>query len=390
MLDVLANYGLIGFLALVFPLVAFAYSINRRETRYREILDYYGRDRVWDVWYPEGGDEAKVKFARYLEQRVREHHGTFEFLTFSVLAAIATTLLAVVAARADLTDLGLSRTQVVAAFLGTYSGAILYLLRRYRIFDLRPATFLQTAVVLVAGTLGGTFLSRFFGDLENLAAGTAFLIGFLAATRIRFLPRVTRALFQRISQGMLARNRKEPDPDLSQMIDSPESIEALNRISIHSIRELANADPIRLYLSMPQQVGVINALIDEAILRASFRSQIDNLHAANIHRFTELLQRLKPKLRKDRIGWPDRVNVLDDGGKLDRNLLAAVRSIVHAGTHHWTLGLLLHSYREAMFRPDSWSPEPDEEQKVTWQGTFPEREVTLSSDDPSPEGDSGE
>lgn len=336
--------------ALMFPLLAVMYNVARLRVRQNEIIDTYRHDELWRVYFR--GRDADLEFEDFLQNRLAEHYSVMEFTGFSLLAASLTfvglRLLAVqfqMPADAltawDLTG-PVWATLAGSSFLGSYSGGIVVLLRRYRQFDLRPPAFLQVAVVLIAGTASGAFISLVY-PASQLGA-LAFVIGFLAAINVRFLASLMRTQFAKLT------GTNVPPPiatDLSPVVQNSEAIESLHRQSIFSIQELANADPIRLYFTMPQQIEVLHGMIDRALLWFYFRGMGPELNQVGVQRFTQLLVASvaefdldHPRMRDPKLFADPAKNAL---------LRRSIDGILRTGVHHRVLGLLLHPYRDACF-----------------------------------------
>lgn len=137
--------------------------------------------------------------------------------------------------------------------------------------------------------------------------------------------------------------------DMTTIISNAEVIESLNTISIFSVRELASIDPLRLYLNMPQQIEIINTIVDQALLHFYFPAIHAELEQANIQRFSQLLPAVGCKMSSSGFDWPHEISFLDGGGTKDSMLLAAVRGIVEGNEHHCVLGLIYEEYRKAFF-----------------------------------------
>lgn len=237
-----------------------------------------------------------------------------------------------------------------AGFLGSLSGAVIFVLRRYRTYSLQPIVFLQTIVALLAGTFAGAFVTTTY--LENITGvnfsiALAFVIGFLGAINIDFLSKLMRTTYANLTKTPLP---PDVEPDLSKIIMNNDAIESLNTIAISSIRELANADPVRLYLNMPQQIDMINTMVDQAILHFYFANIIGDMENVNIHRFTQLLMQVSPKFSINAIVWPETVSIVDSGGAKDMAILKAVKGIVEGRLHHRFIGLLNENYRSVYFQ----------------------------------------
>lgn len=354
------NYNtLVWLLAYAFPALAVAYSLTRLRVRHGEIIDMFRPDRLWDVYFPKSRD-PEIDFENYVGRRVSEHYGLLEFAGFSVLAGAFIFVGAQLIAKqfnmpSQFVTWELSGPDwakvVGSAFLGSFAGSVLLALQRYRTFDLRPTTFLQIIAALLSGTFVGSFITIAYP--WNQAPLLAFVVSFLAAINIGFMGQLLRRQFAAMTGMKLP---KPQETNLREMISNDEAVEALNRMSIFSIGELSKSDPIRLYLNMPQQVWVILAYIDEAILRFYFSEVVPTLEAIHIRRFSQLLLRFHPTFKDEKLQWNDSVAVLENE-KENKQLLEGVKSIVRGGMHHQLLGLLLHEYRKAYFQ-DVAEPAP--------------------------------
>ena len=345
-------------MSLIFPGLAITYSLVRLRVRQNEILGVCQREEnIWDVYLGKRirgmeEDDIALAFEDYVQKRVNEYYGLWEFSGYSILAGVITLVATILIAQQFIIPgptepwalAGPTWAVLVgAAFLGSYAGSLAFLLRKYRSFDLRPTAFLQISVMLIAGTLSGSFITILWP--EDFVGFVAFAVGYLSAINIEFLSRLLREQFARVTRI------KIPEPqesDLPQMIQNPEAIEGLHGISIYSIRELSEADPIRLYLNIPQELSIISAMIDEAILRTNYPSIIAELRDVHITRFTHLVARLKPQFRRGNTQWTNEPNVLGDAGK-DAIILESVKSLFDIGTYHFTMGLLIFRFRKAYY-----------------------------------------
>ena len=351
-------FTLFWIMALIFPGLAITYSLVRLRVRQNEITDICRREeRLWNVYLGKrvanmDRDDVELAFQDYVQKRVNEYYGLWEFSGYSILAAVVTFVAISLIAQQFVIpahdqpwalDGPTWAVLVGAAFLGSYGGSLAHLLRKYRSFDLRPTAFLQISFMLVTGTLAGSFFTIVYP--EEITGLLAFVVGYLSAIHIEFLSRIFRKTFADLTNINIP---DPPDSDLPKMIRNAEAIEGLHGISIYSIRELSEADPIRLYLNIPQELSVIGAMIDEAILRANFPTIVDELIAVHITRFTQLVARLKPQFRKGSTKWTDDPTVLGDPDK-DKVILDSVKSLFDNGTYHFTLGLLILRYRNAYY-----------------------------------------
>ena len=353
------GYHTLGwFLALFFPFVAICFILFSLRIRLDEITDHFAREKLWRIYASPGEKDPEDSFKKLLWKRLGDYYDLFELATFSLLAATFTFIIYyLVAAQfalaspssAPLRQLILHAPDWAvltgSGFLGSLSGAMVFVLRRYRMYDLRPVVFLQVSVAIVAGTFSGPFVTMMFPKPGILGA-VPFMIGFLSAINIDFLPNLMRAQLARLTGTPL------PDAipsDMTAIINNAEVIESLNTISIFSVRELASIDPLRLYLNMPQQIEIINTIVDQALLHFYFPSIHAELEQANIQRFSQLLPAVGCKMSSRGFDWPERITFIDGGGTKDSMLLAAVRGIVEGHEHHCVLGLLCEKYRKTFF-----------------------------------------
>lgn len=349
-------------LSLLFPILSIVYNISRQRVRRNQIIRAYRKDRLWDVYFPEEGSNAQFAFEMYLWDRLSVYYNKYESVIFSILAgAITFILYFFLAKQFGFTDKTIVlaaegnkwAVQIGSAFLGSYSGAVILALRRYRTFDLRPTVFLQISAALIAGTLAGSFLTLLF--VHPALGVLAFIIGYLAAINLTFLSRIMRKFFAKQTGYTFPEEIKS---DLEKVIQNPEVIESLNRISIFSINELTSVDPIPLYFNMPQQCHVINSLIDQAILHFYFSEIITDLKRVHILRFTQLITRIRVFFEMgSQAKWPDKVSIIDNGGDKDIQLLKAAKAIVTSGHHHIILGLCHYYFRKRYFRGNQHSDE---------------------------------
>lgn len=362
-------HTVIWILALIFPGVAVAFSLTRLRVRQNEIVQIFRRDKLWPIYLGDRESEdiddidRDIEFQHYVQKRMGEYFGLWEFAGFSLLAGAATLVFGLQIARQFVIPEPFDPWELVgppwavitaSAFLGSYAGSLVTVLRRYRTFDLRPTTFLQVTVMLVAGTLAGSFTTLLYP--ANEMGVLAFIIGYLASINVTFLSHLMRTQFARLTGAELP---PQTPSDLSKMINNPEIVDGLQRISIHSIKELSNADPMRLYLNLPQEMPTIAAMIDEAILRSNFPHALSDLNKTHIHRFTDLLCRIDPQFVPGRATeWPEpeQVSILDAGQARDAELLKACKGLLHAGTYHYILGALHHHYRGAYFSSGATVP----------------------------------
>jgi hypothetical protein len=364
------NFHTISWLmALFFPVSAILYVIARICFRRDEILTYFRRGNLWIIYHPDSSD-PESEFIDFLSQRLKQYYNLVEFAGYAFLTGAITLTVSyllsaqfkvptierfvgVMAMNADLKIPELSgpvwATLSASGYLGAYSGAVIYLLQRYRTFDLYPSSFLQISVILIAGTFSSTFFTLIY-PTPSLGA-FAFVMGFVSAINVNFLARLMRAQCAKFTGTPLP---EDIPSDLPDIVRNSEAIESLNSISIYSIRELAHSEPVRLYLNMPEQIGTVNLMIDQALLHFYFSSITDQLKAKHIHKFSQLIMRLGIKfVGKGMTTWPDikEVNILDNGGPSDLQLLQTTRAVVEGYSHHSVLGMLLCDYKDSFFAP---------------------------------------
>jgi hypothetical protein len=353
-------------MTLIFPGLAVTYSLVRLRVRQNEILEICRREKyVWNVYLGDKvldmeDEDVDLQFQDYVQKRVDQYYGNWEFCGYSLLAAVVTFLMTLLIAQqfdipkdsnaAWALDGSTWAMLVGAAFLGSYAGCLAILLRRYRNFDLRPTAFIQIAFMLIAGTLAGSFCSLIYP--AKVTGLLSFTVGYLSAINIEFLSLLLREQFAKLTKIELAK----PKPsDLPEMIKNPEVIESLHGISIYSIKELSEADPLRLYLNIPQELSTIVAMIDEAILRANFPTIIKRLNKVHILSFTQLVVRLNPKFERDNTKWVETPVVLNDPHE-DNNILEAVKSLVENSYYHFILGIKVNGYRNAYYMNHKLEP----------------------------------
>lgn len=350
-------------LAFFFPILAVSFILSSINVRFDEIVERFTEDRLWVVYAGTTDEDGEYIFTRFLRRRINDYYDLKEFILFSLLAGALTFILFLIITNQLVVDRPAAFTHgrlidlqgpewallAGAGFLGSLSGAVVFVLRRYRTYNLQPIVFLQTIVALLAGTFAGAFVTvTYFDKLTgfNISIALAFVIGFLGAINIDFLSKLMRSTFARITNTPLP---PEIPPDLSNIVKNNDAIESLNSIAISSIRELANADPVRLYLNMPQQIEMINTMVDQAILHFYFSTIIAELEQVNIQRFTQLLMAVSPQFSVHTIEWPVTVSIIDGGGSKDMAILKAVKGIVDGRLHHRFLGLLNEKYRSVFF-----------------------------------------
>jgi hypothetical protein len=355
------NYQTLGlFLSLFLPCLAIVYVIARLRVRRKEIICAFKPNELWRVYYDcKGGGGAEFRFEKYLWSRLSVYYNIFELGVFSLFAGGLTFIFFFMLSREFGGSLLLNRWVfseknwliiIGTAFLGSFCGGIVVALRRYRTFDLRPTVFLQITAALIVGTFAGSVFVSYYPK-EQMGI-LAFTVGYLTAINIRFLSRLFNNLFARLTNFPTT---DRIDHDLEKVILNTEAIESLNRICIFSVKELASADPVQLYFNMPQQIEVINSMIDQALLYYYFEKNIEALYRVNIKGFCQLVSRLGFIFESEgRVTGGEEVLFLEDGERQSLEISTAAKAVLKSALHHRFLGIMLFEYREAFFRsPDT-------------------------------------
>ena len=350
-------------LALFFPGTAVLFALFNLRVRYNEIRDVGERNNYHLVYFPSTSHEAALSaFGGFVRLRFTEYHNMFELAGMALAAGVVTFLGAFfLGVQIDLptytqpvsTPEDISSWVVVlgSSFFGALAGAYVLIFRRYRTFDIYASTYLQVTVGIIVGTAAGGFLVSVWPSVRT--SFLAFAIAFLTTINIGFLPRLLRDQFARLTGVKLP---EEILTDLDRVIRNSEAIESLNSISIFSVADFVKMEPVRLYLNMPQPIGVINGWLDEALLHYYFPSAVSALHDAFVRRFTQLLEALVQEYRPNHLEW--RANpVVTANATTDQALASTVKTIVSSRTHHAVLGFLAPNYRAAFFEiPDRAQP----------------------------------
>lgn len=352
-----------GILALFFPILAVSFILSSINVRFDEIVERFTQDKLWVVYAGTPNEDDEYRFTRFLRRRINDYYDLKEFILFSLLAGAFTFIIFLIITNQLVVDRSTALTNgrlidlqgpewallAGAGFLGSLSGTVVFVLRRYRTYNLQPIVFLQTIVAILAGTFTGAFVTITYIDKLtgfNISIALAFVIGFLGAINIDFLSKLMRSTFAKLTHSTPPPEIKS---DLPNVVKNNDAIESLNSIAISSIRELANADPVRLYLNIPQQIEMINTMVDQAILHFYFSTIISDLEQVNMQRFTQLLMEVSPQFSVNTITWPATVSIIDGGGAKDMAILKAVKGIVDGRLHHRFLGLLNEKYRNVFF-----------------------------------------
>lgn len=361
----LGYYTIVWVLAFFFPGSAFLYAIFNLRVRFNEIQDVAQRNQFYFVYFP-GLDEpsSQREFFRFLRVRFAEYYNVLELAAFSLVAGMLAFLgefFLVVQfsipphpfgpAAIELPDVVPKWVLVTgASFAGAFAGAVVLVFKRYRTFDIYPSTYLQVSVGLIVGTLAGALLVALWP--ATYTAFLAFAAAFLTVTNINFLPRLLRQEFARLTGATLP---PEIPTDLGRVLRNSEAIESLTSVSLFSVAEFAKTEPVRLYLTMAQPIGVINGWVDEALIHYYFETQVDALRKVHIHRFTQLVELLAAEFRKGGIDWrpaaPGAKRRITGDPAVDADIEATVKIVVTSRVHHRLLGLLSENYRRAHFLP---------------------------------------
>jgi hypothetical protein len=352
-------YAAISFLALLFPVTAMLFVFFNVVARREQVEDAAKRASLAQVYFPGSADHTEL-FERLLNLRFRESCNGAELVLFSlVTGAIAFLtlyffLLSVAHTEALPPEFHAPSNElqmVIAGFFGAYSGSLVTILRKYRTLDVYPSTYFQAVVGLLVGIFVGLFLQTLFGG-GIWSLSLVFAVGFVTAANINLLGGLLRRWMAKQTGFVI------PEPnegDLKEVIDNSEAIESLHNMSLYSITELINAEPLLVYLNLPQHIGVINGWIDEALVRYHFLPDYEAIRKAELRCFTELIAAA--------INWPplsctptlpgeltinDNASITGDP-ELDKRLTARVKSILYTANHHRLLAILSRQYRQACF-----------------------------------------
>jgi len=208
---------------------------------------------------------------------------------------------------------------------------------------------LQAAIALVLGTLAGSFIVGIYPS--QYVSFLAFALGFLTAVNVGFLVNLLRKEVASITGTTLP---PDVSGDLERAIQNSEAIESLHNISLYSIAELVKAEPLVIYLNLPQSLGVINGWIDEALLLYYFGDAcVRSLSSLYVRRFTQLLEMAivtwpQTGAKVEGIVWASKLSP----GLADEEaarIVAALRGIIGARLHNRLLGILSDKYRVVFF-----------------------------------------
>jgi hypothetical protein len=359
---------LIWLMASFFPATAILYAFYNLLARLREIER---AAKVTGLYYlyanpaTRRGGEAWIEFRNYSRARFWEYYNPWELMAFALGAGVLIVVLAkLVVAKQYSTDLGSpldTKTLLPVAFtaaaglLGSTTGAMLFILRRYRTFNIYAFTYFQTFVAIAAGTFAGTFWQIILTD--NVAIFAAFGIAFLAALNIDYLVDLLVVLVAKATgRPAIA----PPQSDLPTVILNSDATDVLNTISVSSIAEFVNTDPMRLYLNLPQSIGAIDGWMDQALLHFHFsnQQQLDAFAAAGIRQFSQILNRFAKTITAAvapyphaEVGW----RLLEPGELIDNinmdRVFATVSEVVLSGRYDRQLAVVSENFRAGRFPP---------------------------------------
>jgi hypothetical protein len=351
---------LVWIAALIFPLTGTLYIVFDLRLRLNQIRDAAEFLQLPCVYFPVS-DDAESQFSRLLRLRFRESCQPVEITVFSILAgAIVLFGTVVVVWNAFygkwpftvMTPLDQGGRQILfSAYAGALAGGFVFILGKFRSFDIDPSTYLHASVGFISGTLGATFVGSFYPASQMTFV--AFAIGFLTATNVSFLGGLLRTQTARITGVSLP-----PDipGDLDAVTMSSATIELLNNMSIYSISELVKTEPLTLYLSLPESVGVINGWIDEGLLLYYFgKKNAEELAAVGVRRFTQLVElavkqwpEAGPNNNPDALMWNTEIPSLK-GSPLEQVVISQISALVETRIHHRLLGVLFERYRDSFY-----------------------------------------
>jgi hypothetical protein len=360
---------LIWYLASFFPATAILYSLYNLLVRLREIEHAAQMTQLHylytEIPSPKSDEEAWTQFQNYARARFWEYYNPWELTAFALGAGVLVVVLAklVVAKQLsadylgpplDLKALPVAFT-AAAGLLGSTIGAMLFVLRRFRTFNIYAFTYFQVLVAIAAGTFAGTFWHLMFA--ENVAIFLAFGIAFLSALNIDYMVDLMIILVAKATgQPTVA----PPQSDLATVILNPDAIDVLNTMSVFSIAEFVNTDPMRLYLNLPQSIGAIDGWIDQALLRFHFsnQQQIDAFAAAGVRQFSQLLNRFAQTITSvaalyahaDIVWRLLQPAELIDNINMDR-VFATIKDVVQSGRYDRQLAVVSERFRVGRFPP---------------------------------------
>ena len=366
----ISYYAAISFLALLFPVTAMLFVFFNVVARREQVEDAAQRAHLAQVYFPHlTVAEHDELFEHLLNLRFRESCNGAELVLFSLVTGVIAFLslyfflLNVAQPTALPPEFHAPSAElqmIIAGFFGAYSGSLVTILRKYRTLDVYPSTYFQAAVGLLVGIFVGLFLQTLLGG-GIWSLSLVFAAGFVTATNINLLGGLLRRWMAKQTGFVI------PEPiegDLKEVMDNSEAIESLHNMSLYSIAELVTAEPLLIYLNLPQHISVINGWIDEALLRYHFLPDYDAIRKSEIRTFTELIAAT--------ISWPplsatecllgdlkiDDQAVITADEDLDKRLKARLINILYSANHHRLLAILSRQYRLTFFPTPLETPAP--------------------------------
>jgi hypothetical protein len=356
-------------MATFFPGTALLYALYNLLARLREVENaaratglHYLYARTPPENAPQSDAEAWNRFQNYLRTRFWEYYNPWELVVFALGAGVLVVVLAklVVAKKfGDYLGKPLDWSELPVAFtagaglLGATVGAMLFVLRRYRTFNIYAFTYFQVFVAVAVGTFAGAFWH--FVLAENVALFAAFGIAFLAALNVDYMVDLMIALVAKVTgQPAVAR----PPSDLATVIQNPDAIDVLATMSVYSIAEFVNTDPVRLYLNLPQAIGAIDGWMDVAFLRFLFpnQQQLDAFAAAGVRQFSQILNRFADTITRRDVPFPhadvqwrqlDPAEVIPNVNMSP--VFATVRDVAMCGRYDRQLAVVSERFRAGCF-----------------------------------------
>ena len=330
--------------AAVYPVTAALYILFNLRIRFNEVLDIGLRNDWGAVYFPaERRRSGERKLRRYIRRRFHEYYSPWELTLLALLAGLLTFALGSFVTQHVEPPAGFTLAEAntwkvlgTAGLVGGYVGSLALLLRKFRTFDLYPSSYFLATVGVVAGTTVGAAFGATLPSTYVLIGVVA--IGFFASTRASFLFTLLRRPLADVIGVTLA---PDIETDLDRVIRNTEAIESLNNISVNSLAEFVQAEPIRLYLNLAQQVDVVNGWIDSALLEHHFAGRAAALRAADIHSLTQLIERL------------GRRQAVTGDPAIDQPVAAVAADLMDSGKLQRALSLL-----SAKYRPKQ-QPEPE-------------------------------
>jgi hypothetical protein len=221
-----------------------------------------------------GGAEAAID--SYFESRFSQADYLWPSLMFFFVAAVgfcgSTLWILNQLNKANLPhfqDALLLSSPVCPAFLGSYLFCLLETVHRYKRFDLLPATILSLTFNLIAGAVLGIVLAPLFS--ESLLPTMSAAIGLS-------IPVGLESLKQKLADNLGVRRDPEQESDLKILFPcNAKAVSRLTEEGIETISNLAQSDPLRLYLVLPYELRIILNWVDRALLLSYFPTKADVL-----------------------------------------------------------------------------------------------------------------